>query len=291
MSRAKKLRELFARPGLIRVVGAHNGLGAKLVERAGFDGVWSSSLEVSASHGIPDASLLSMNQYLEAARSMVEVTSIPLVVDGDTGYGNANNVFYAVERFEEAGVAGITFEDKKFPKDNSLLPGGRQALAGIEEFAGKIEAAKAARRSPDFMVIARVEALIAGWGQEEAHRRASRYVEAGADAILIHSKAADPKEIIEFVTRWEGQAPLVLVPTTYPSLTEKRIAEFGKVKMVIYANHGLRTAIRAMEEVLAKIRQDGGIHDLDHLLVPMKHVFDLQDVPKMKEREQRFLRD
>ncbi|MGH7472745.1 MAG: isocitrate lyase/phosphoenolpyruvate mutase family protein, partial [Candidatus Methylomirabilales bacterium] len=116
-------------------------------------------------------------------------------------------------------------------------------------------------------------------------------VEAGADAILIHSKAADPKEIIEFVTRWEGQAPLVLVPTTYPSLTEKRIAELSKVKIVIYANHGLRTAIRAMEEVLAKIRQDGGIHDLDHLLVPMKHVFDLQDVPKMKEREQRFLRD
>lgn len=292
MSKAKKLRELFARPGLIRLVGVHNGLGAKLVERAGFDGVWSSSLEVSASHGIPDASLLSMTQYLEAARSMVEVTSIPLVVDGDTGYGNVNNVFYAVERFEEAGVAGITFEDKKFPKDNSLLPGGRQALAGIDEFAGKIEAAKAAaQRSPDFVVIARVEALIAGWGQEEAQRRANRYVDAGADAILIHSKASDPKEIVEFVTRWEGRAPLVLVPTTYPSLTEKRIEELGKVKMVIYANHGLRAAIRAMEEVLAKIRQDKGIHDLDHLLVPMKHVFDLQDVLKMKEREQRFLRD
>ena len=291
MSRAKKLRELFTQPGLVRMVGAHNGLGAKLVERAGFEGVWSSSLEVSASHGIPDASLLSMSQYLEAARSMVEVTSIPVVVDGDTGYGNANNVFYTVERFEEAGVAGITFEDKKFPKDNSLLPGGRQALAGVEEFAGKIEAAKAARRSPDFVIIARVEALIAGWGQEEAQGRANRYVEAGADAILIHSKSPDPKEIIEFVTRWQGRAPLVLVPTTYPSLTEKRIAELGKVKMVIYANHGLRTAIRAMEEVLAKIRQDGGIHDLDHLLVPMKHVFDLQDVPKMKEREQRFLRD
>jgi len=291
MSKAKKLRELFTRPGLVRMVGAHNGLGAKLVERAGFDGVWSSSLEVSASHGIPDASLLSMTQYLEVARSMVEVTSIPVVVDGDTGYGNANNVFYTVERFEEAGVAGITFEDKKFPKDNSLLPGGRQALAGVEEFAGKIEAAKAAQHSPDFVVIARVEALIAGWGQEEAYRRASRYVEAGADAILIHSKAADPKEIIEFVTRWDGRAPLVLVPTTYPSLTEQRIEALGKVKMVIYANHGLRAAIRAMEEVLGKIRQDGGIHDLDHLLVPMKHVFDLQDVPKMKEREQRFLRD
>jgi len=122
-------------------------------------------------------------------------------------------------------------------------------------------------------------------------RRASRYIEAGADAVLIHSKAADPKEIIEFVTRWEGRAPLVLVPTMYPSLTEQRIEALGKVKMVIYANHGLRAAIRAMEEVLAKIRQDGGIHDLDHLLVPMKHVFDLQDVPKMKEREQRFLRD
>lgn len=291
MSMAKKLRESFARPGLVRFVGAHNGLGAKLVERAGFDGIWSSSLEVSAAHGVPDASLLSMTQYLEAARSMAEVVSIPVAVDGDTGYGNANNVFYAVQRFEEAGVAAITFEDKKFPKDNSLLPGGRQVLAGIEEFVGRIEAAKAAQRSPDFMVIARVEALIAGWGQEEAQRRAKRYVEAGADAILIHSKSSDPGEIIEFVNQWDGGVPLVLVPTTYPSLTEKRIQELGKVKVVIYANHGLRAAIRAMEEVLVKIHHDGGIHAVDQLLVPMKHVFDLQGVPEMKEREQRFLRD
>lgn len=288
MSKARKLRESFTRPGLVRIVGAHNGLGAKLVEQAGFDGIWSSSLGISAAHGIPDASLLSMTQYLEVARSMVEVTSIPVVVDGDTGYGNANNVFYAVERFEEAGVAAITFEDKKFPKDNSLLPGGRQVLAEVEEFAGKIEAAKAAQRSPDFMVIARVEALIAGWAQEEAQRRANRYADAGADAILIHSKSSDPGEIIEFVNQWEGRVPLVLVPTTYPSLTEKRIEELGKVKMVVYANHALRAAIRAMEELLAKIQHDGGIHDVDRLVVPMKHVFDLQGVPEMKEREQRF---
>ncbi len=141
------------------------------------------------------------------------------------------------------------------------------------------------------MVIARVEALIAGWGQEEAQRRANRYVDAGADAILIHSKSSDPGEIIDFVKQWGARAPLVLVPTTYPSLTEKRIEELGKVKMVVYANHPLRAAIRAMEEVLGKIQHDGGIYEVDHLVVPMKHVFDLQGVPEMKEREQRFLRD
>jgi phosphoenolpyruvate phosphomutase len=291
MSGARQLRDLFERPGLIRIAGAHDGLGAKLVERAGFDGVWASSFAVSASRAVPDASLLSMTQYLEAARNMVEATSIPVVVDGDTGYGNANNVFYAIQRYEEAGVAGIALEDKKFPKDNSLLSGARQSLAGIEEFAGKIEAARAAQRTPDFMVIARVEALIAGEGQEEALRRAYRYVDVGADAILIHSKASNPAEIVEFATRWDGKAPLVLVPTTYPSLTEQQMEALGTVKMVVYANHALRAAIRAMEEALAKIRRDGGSHEIDHLLVPMPHVFDLQGVAEMKARERRFLRE
>lgn len=290
LEKARKLRNLIERPGLIRLVGAHNGMGATLVERAGFEGVWASGLEISASYGIPDASLVSMYQFLESARSMNEVIEIPVVADCDTGYGNSINVMYMVKRYEEAGIATVVIEDKKFPKDNSLLTGGRQELLRVEEFEGKIEAAKAAQRNSDFMVIARVEALIAGWGQEEAQMRAHRYVDAGADAILIHSKSKNPQEIIEFVTDWDRDVPLVLVPTTYSTLKESEIEELGKVKMVIYANHGLRASMKAMETVFDKIKKDGGIYDLDELIDSVEHVFDLQGVPHMKESERKFLR-
>ncbi len=290
MEKAKNLRDLFGRKGLVRIVGAHNGIGAKLIEKAGFDGVWASGLEISASYGIPDASLVSMYQFLEATRSMNEVVDIPVVADCDTGYGNAINVMYMVKRYEEAGIAAVVIEDKKFPKDNSLLAGGRQELLRVEEFEGKIEAAKVAQKDPGFTVIARVEALIAGWGQEEAQMRAHRYVDAGADAILIHSKSKDPQEIIEFVTAWDKDVPLVLVPTTYSTLKESEIEELGKVKMVIYANHGLRASMRAMETVFDKIKKDGGIYGLDEMIDPVDHVFDVQGVPSMKENERKFLR-
>ncbi len=290
MNKANKLRELLATNKLTKIVGAHNGVSAKLVERAGFDGVWASGLEISASYGIPDASLISMNQFLEAARSMNEVIDIPIVADCDTGYGNALNVMYMVKRYEEAGIAGVSIEEKKFPKDNSLLAGGRQELLRVEEFEGKIEAAKAAQKNSDFMIIARIEALIAGWGQEEAQMRAHRYAEAGADAILIHSKSSDPGEVLEFINNWDLDLPLVLVPTNYPSLTEKDIEEMGKVKLVIYANHGLRAAIKAMENIFAKIKNDGGIYDLDGLIDPVNHVFEIQGVPELKENEKIFLR-
>lgn len=290
MNKATNLRKLFAKKDLTIIVGAHNGLTAKLVEKAGFDGVWASGLEVSASYGIPDASLISMYQFVEAARNMNEVVDIPVVVDCDTGYGNAMNVMYMVKRYEEAGIAGVVMEEKKFPKDNSLLEGGRQELLSVEEFEGKIEAAKAAQKNPDFMVIARVEALIAGWGQEEAQMRAHRYAEAGVDAILIHSKSKNPDEIIEFVNNWDLDVPLVLVPTNYPSLTEKDIKALGKIKMAIYANHGMRAAVRAVEELFSRIRVDGGINNIDELLVPVNHIFELQGVSEMKTYERKFLR-
>ncbi len=290
MNKANKLRELFTTQKLTKIVGAHNGLSAKLVERAGFDGVWASGLEISASYGIPDASLISMNQFLEAARSMNEIIDIPIVVDCDTGYGNAINVMYMVQRYEDAGIAGVSIEEKKFPKDNSLLAGGRQELLRIEEFEGKLEAAKSAQKNSDFMVIARVEALIAGWGQEEAQIRAHKYAEAGADAILIHSKSSDPGEVLEFINNWDLDVPLVLVPTNYPSLTEKDIEELGKVKLVIYANHGLRAAIKAMEAVFSKIKNDRGIYDLNEFIDPVSHIFEIQGVPEMKENEKKFLR-
>src|SRR6185295_16327146 len=159
------------RKDLLVGIGARDALEAKLIEEAGFDFVWSSSLGISAAYGVPDASLVSMTQYLQAARAMREQVDIPVLADCDTGYGNERNAAYAVKLFEEAGIAGACFEDKSFPKENSLLPDGRQNLEEMTEFARKIEAAVEARKSSDFAVVARIEALVAGWGLEEAIKR------------------------------------------------------------------------------------------------------------------------
>jgi len=287
--KAKKLRRLMSEKEIIIGVGARDALDAKLIEKADFDFIWSSSLGVSASYAVPDASLISMKQYLEAARAMNEVVSIPIIADCDTGYGNVNNLIYAVKLFEEAGIAAISIEDKKFPKDNSLLAGGRQELSTIEEFMGKIRASKDSQKTKNFMVIARVEALIAGWGQEEAQKRAHRYVEAGADCILIHSKSKNPKEIIEFIRAWDKPIPLVLVPTTYPSLTEKMIKDLGKVKLIIYANQPMRASVKIEELLLKEIKKAGGIHTIDDMMVPVSHIFDLQGVTEMKQNEKKYL--
>jgi phosphoenolpyruvate phosphomutase len=285
----EKMREYLRRNAVAEGVGAGDALTAKLIERCGFDFIWSSSLCVSASFAVPDANLISMSQYCETARSMNEAISIPVIADCDTGYGNANNVIYAVKKFEEAGIAGISIEDKKFPKDNSLLEGGRQELAPVEEFAGKIKAAKDHQRNEEFVVIARVEALIAGWGQAEALKRAYKYVEAGADCILIHSKQKVPDEILEFIRNWDRTTPLVLVPTNYPTLTLKGVEKLKKVKLFIYANQPMRASVKAQEALLQEIKRAGGIHTIDSLMVPVDHIFELQGVPAMKAAEKKYL--
>ena len=285
----RKARKFLTGQGVALGVGAGDALCAKMIERAGFDFIWSSSLCVSACFAVPDANLISMSQYCDQARSMNEVISIPVIADCDTGYGNANNLMYALKKCEEAGIVGISIEDKKFPKDNSLLEGGRQDLAPIEEFVGKIKAAKDHQQDEDFIVIARVEALIAGWGQEEAIKRSVRYAEAGADCILIHSKAKQPDEILEFIRNWNNPTPLVLVPTNYPALTLAEVEKLKKVKLFIYANQPLRASIKAQEALLEEIKRAGGIHTIDPVMAPVSHIFDLQGVPAMKEAEKKYL--
>ena len=287
-SKASVLRQLFAQPGIIRLVGAHNALGAQLAERAGFDGVWSSGLEISASHGLPDADILTMSEYLAAAASMADAVRIPIVADCDTGYGNSNNVIQMMRKFEAAGIAAICIEDKLFPKVNSFVP-GRQELAPIAEFVGKIMAAKNAQRNTDTMLIARVEALIAGLGQTEARKRARAYAEAGADAILIHHNTSSPQPIIDFARAWDLEVPLVVVPTTYYSVTAPELDGLG-IKMVIYANHGLRAGINAMLDVYAEILQTQSTASVEKRLASMKLVFELQGMPQLKRNEEMYLR-
>lgn len=287
LTKPRQLREAFEAKPLVRIAGAHNGLSAKLVENAGFDGVWASGLEIATSAAVPDANILTMSDYLARAAEMNDSVSIPIIADVDTGYGNSSNVIRMVQKFEAAGIAGISMEDKLFPKVNSLFE-GRQELASIGEFVGKIMAAKNAQTDPNFMVIARVEALIAGWGLEEALKRSYEYENAGADAILIHHKKADYTPIKEFIEAWNGSIPLVLVPTNYPSMSEEEMISSGKVKLVIYANHGIRAAIGAMQEIFAHIHEYG-IGDVDRRLVTLKEVFELQGMPELKQAEERFL--
>lgn len=278
---------LLSRP-YITGVGARDALEAKMIGRAGFDFVWASGFCVSASYGLPDASILSMKHFVEEARAMNEAVTIPILFDGDTGYGNAINVIYLTRILEEAGIAAMCLEDKRFPKDTSLLAGGRQELLDPIEFAGKIKAAKDTQKNEDFTVVARTEALIAGMGQEEAIKRATLYAEAGADCIFIHSKSKAPDEIIEFVNSWKSPVPLVLVPTSYPDLTEDKIEALGKVKVIIYANQVLRAAVKASQEVLAEIKRSKGVKKVDDTIASLDEIFDLQDIKQMKENERKY---
>jgi phosphonopyruvate hydrolase len=288
-STASALREKMVAEAVTHVMSAHNPLSARLAERAGFDGIWASGFELSAAFGMPDASLISMTQHLEMTRAIADAVELPVIADIDTGYGNAINVMHVVRNYEAAGAAAVVIEDKVFPKDTSLLVGGRQELVRVEEFQGKIEASRAARRG-DMLVVARVEALIAGQGQAEAKMRGEAYAEAGADAILIHSKQKTPDEIVEFSRNWTADVPLVIVPTAYPQLTEDRIAELGNIKLVIYGNHAIRAAVTGMERIFEQIRRDRGIHNADAEIVPVTHIFELQGVPEMKAREKKYLR-
>lgn len=283
MDKTKKLRRLFKERRIIRVMGAHNGLSARLAEKAGFDAVWASGFEISTANCVPDANILTMTDLLSATVSMNEAVLIPVIADCDTGFGNSSNVIQMVRKYESAGIAAVCIEDKHFPKVNSFIP-GRQELAPISEFVGKILAAKNAQANKDFMVIARVEALIAGWGIEEALNRANAYVDVGADAILIHSKSKTVNEVAEFSREWKEKAPLVVVPTSYYSIRTDDLERL-KIKMVIYANHGIRVSIRAMQDTFAQVYREGTTATVEKDIAAMKEVFDLQGMPQMKEQE------
>ncbi len=285
-----KLKEKVASRDLVTLMSAHNPLSARLAEEAGFDGIWASGFELSAAYGVPDASLLSLTQHLDMTRAIIEQVRVPVVADIDTGYGNAVNVLHVVSAYAAAGAAAVVMEDKMFPKDTSLLAGGRQELVRIEEFQGKIEAARAAGKAHDLVVIARTEALIADLGLDEALKRGAAYAEAGADLLLVHSKQKTPDEIVAFAERWHGPIPLTIVPTAYPDLTEAKIRALGKIKIVIYANHAIRAAVSAMRAAFAQIRRDGGIHQIDKRIASVEEIFDLQRVPAMKAAEKKYLR-
>jgi phosphoenolpyruvate phosphomutase len=290
-SKAQLLRERLAQPGPLLVAGAHNGLSGVLVERAGFDAIWASGFEISASFAVPDANILTMGENVAVAEAIDRVTGIPVIADCDNGFGNAINVIRTVQAYERAGIAAICVEDNIFPKRCSFYAGVKRELESVEEFAGKIKAAKDAQRDPAFSVIARTEALIAGWGMEEALNRGRAYAEAGADLVLIHSKSKSPDEVLAFAKAWADLAtgvPLVCVPTIYKETTAETLHEAG-FKVVIYANHALRASIKAMRGVLGNIAKAHKASVADPDIVSLEEVYDVVGVETMKTQEQSFL--
>jgi len=291
LSKAQLLRQRLAAPGPVLVAGAHHGLSGVLVERAGFDAIWASGFEISASFAVPDANILTMGENVAVAEAIDRVTNIPVIADCDNGYGNAINVIRTVQAYERAGIAAICMEDNIFPKRCSFYAGVKRELESAEEFAGKIRAAKDAQRDPAFSVIARTEALIAGWGMDEALSRAKSYAEAGADLVLIHSKSKDPGEVLAFAKAWKDlgiKVPLVCVPTIYKDTTAETLHEAG-FKVVIYANHALRASIKAMRTVLGAIAKEHKAAAADKDIVSLDEVYELVGVQTMKEQEGSFL--
>lgn len=289
MSKAKALREALLGKRPVVAIGGHDGLSAKLAQQAGFGAVWASGLEISTSAGVPDANILTMTDFLRAAREMNSATDLPIICDCDTGFGNSNNVIHMVRQYEASGIAAVCIEDKLFPKVNSFVP-GRQELAKTWEFAGKIMAAKHAQMLPDLIVIARLESLIAGYSVEDALRRAQAYHRAGADMILIHSKAKTADQILAFLKLWQHECPVAIVPTTFPDLSIDDWQQAG-VDLVIYANQGLRAAIKATQEVYQTILTTGSTVAVEQEIASMATVFELQGMPAMKLDEERFLKN
>ncbi len=289
MNNAAKLRALLQQPGAIKAVGAHDALSARLIERAGFDAIWASGFAISASlKCIPDASFIDSSEQLAVERNIAEAVSIPVIADCDTGYGNALNVMRTVNDRERAGIAAICIEDNVYPKRCSFYAGVRRELIPIEEHCSKIRAAKAAQIFPEFIIIARTEALIAGWGQDEALKRAQAYADAGADAVLIHSKSKTFDELRAVFKAWPGHAPLVVVPTIFDQTSATEMEEAG-AKIIIYANQPVRAAIRAMRDTLELIERDTRPGAANDRIVTLTEVYDIVGVPKMKLDEQHFL--
>ena len=286
-SKAARLRGLLQAPALSFIMEAHNGLSGKIVEEAGFEGIWASGLSMSAALGVRDNNEASWTQVLEMLDFMADATTIPILVDGDTGYGNFNNVRRLVRKLCQRGIAGVCIEDKLFPKTNSFI-GENQPLADVDEFCGRIKAGKDNQSDDDFQIVARVEALIAGWGLDEALRRAEAYHRAGADAILIHSKKETADEITGFCDSWGGRAPVVIVPTMYHRTPTQAFRDAG-VSMVIWANHNMRAAVSAMRRVSEAIRQSESLTAVEEEIAPVREVFALTGQAELAQAEARYL--
>jgi len=285
---SSQFRKLLLSEQLEFICEAHNGLSAKIVQEAGFKGIWASGLSISAQFGVRDNNEASWTQVLDNLEFMSDAVTIPILLDGDTGYGNFNNMQRLVRKLEQRRIAAVCIEDKLFPKTNSFIKGDAQPMADMQEFCGKIKAGKDAQTDSDFCIIARVEAFICGWGLAEALRRAEAYRQAGADGILIHSALSVPDEILAFKQEWSNRCPVVIVPTKYYATPTDVFRQHG-FSMVIWANHMLRTAVAAMQKTAWTLKEQQHLLSIEDKVAPVSEIFRLQNAAELQDAEDRYL--
>jgi phosphoenolpyruvate phosphomutase len=284
LSAPARLRSLLQSPELEFVMSAHDGISARIVEEAGFPAIWASGLSISTVMGARDNNEISWTQLVSAVEVMADMTSVPIIVDGDTGFGDFNNARRLARKLGQVGAAGVCIEDKVFPKANSFV-GESHQLASIDDFCAKLHACR--DTNPDLVLIARVEAFICGAGLEAALERAEAYRQAGADAIFMHSRLAVADEIVAFMARWDSALPVVIAPTTYAAAGAQVFRDAG-ISVAIWANHTLRAAVAEMRRAARAIREEEGPARIERDLTPLSELFELMDYDELLHAEERY---
>lgn len=262
--KTKKIRHLLAKKKKLVLVSASDAVTAKLIEEAEFDGIWISGFEVSTTLGLTDDRSITMTEMLNVAKPIVDATTLPVAVDVDDGYGNLNNFIRTIKEFEKIGCSGICVEDSISPNKNSLVS-EKSSLIPMEEQGLKIRAGKDAQKTKEFIIIARTDALIKGYGMTEAIKRAKHYVKCGADMVLIHSREPTGKEALKIPKYWNLNIPLAIVPTKFPQLTNKKLLDMG-FSIIILANQTERIKIKAIRESLKLLKKFDSAYPIEKKL-------------------------
>ncbi|BCH12454.1 hypothetical protein MesoLj131c_67120 (plasmid) [Mesorhizobium sp. 131-3-5] len=283
----ESLRPMIASSELAFAMEAHDGLSAAIAERAGFKALWASGLSISSSLGYRDANEASWSQLVDVVERISDTVDIPVLVDGDSGFGNFNNARLVARKLRQHGASGICLEDTAFPKMNSFI-GDRHPLADIPEFCGRLKAVKDQVPDAEFVLVARIEALIAGRGEDEALARAQAYAEAGADAILIHSRKSNAEQIFAFTRAWQNRLPVVIVPTKYYRTPVSAYRAAG-ISTVIWANHNMRAAISAMRQVCDRILREESTAGIEDEVATLDELFDLLNYQELSAAEEKYL--
>jgi len=286
-TRNERLRALLEGPELFFLMEAHDGLSARIADSAGFPAIWASGLSISTALGVRDSDEASWSQILGVVGRIIEASDVPVMVDGDTGYGNFNSARRFVRQAELVGASAVCLEDKVFPKMNSFV-GEDHHLAPVGEFCGKLRACQDIRADPNFRLVARTETLIAGGSVQEALDRAAAYADAGADAIFIHSRRKTAAQIEEFAAQWGDKLPLIIAPTTYAPTTPTESFRAMGLRGVIWANQNMRAAFAAMSDVCRTILSTGGVRSVEPRIAPLAEVFGLFGYDQLAEDERRY---
>lgn len=271
----QKFASLLQGSELTVLLEAHDAVSAVIAERAGLKALWASSLTISCANGYRDNNEMSMSQVLDQLETMTRRVNIPILADADTGHGSLERLAILAEGLWRRDVAGLCVEDKQFPKRNSLLAASDQRLETIDNFCEKLQAVRQCRGGTELALVARTESLILHGSIDDALGRSHAYVDAGADAILVHSKSRSFGEVDAFMQRWDNRAPVICVPTTYAE-TPISTLETSGISAVIWANHMLRASVFAMRSLANRVARHGHVRDIA-ALATVQDLFSLQE--------------